>query len=74
MRVLAFYGPRRTARVAAILGIEVMSAQLVRLEAKAKELEMMIGYVRAKIEWMTRGKQGRQPDFGSYAPSSMVPG
>jgi hypothetical protein len=43
-----------------------MSAQLVRLEAKATELEMMIGYVRAKIDWMTGGKQGRQPDFGSY--------
>ena len=29
-------------------------------------LKMMISYVRAKIDWMTRGKQGRQPDFGSY--------
>jgi len=47
-------------------GIEVMSAQLVRLEAEATELETMISYVRAKIDWMTRGKQGRQPDFGSY--------
>jgi len=26
---------------------------------------MMISYVRAKIDWMTGGKQGRQPDFGS---------
>jgi MerR family copper efflux transcriptional regulator len=44
-----------------------MSAQLARLEAKATELETMISYVRAKIDWLTRGEQGRQPDFGSYA-------
>jgi hypothetical protein len=30
------------------------------------EMEMMISYVRAKIAWLTRGKQGRRPHFGSY--------
>ena len=57
---------RRNGELTCERGIEVMSAQLVRLEAKATELQMMISYVRAKIDWMTRGKQGRQPDFGSY--------
>jgi hypothetical protein len=47
--------------------LEITRAQLVRLEAKATELERMISYVRAKSAWMTRGKQGRRPDFGSYA-------
>jgi DNA-binding transcriptional MerR regulator len=47
--------------------VEIMSAQLVRLEAKATELETMIGYVRAKIDWLTGSQRGPQPDFGSYA-------
>jgi hypothetical protein len=27
----------------------------------------MISYVRAKIDWLSLGEQGQQPDFGSYA-------
>ena len=64
--IAALNQERRQGEFTCERGIEVMSAQLVRLEAKAAELEMMISYVRAKIDWMTRGKQGRQPDFGSY--------
>jgi MerR family copper efflux transcriptional regulator len=64
--IAALNEERRDGELTCERGIEVMSAQLVRLEAKAAELEMMISYVRAKIDWMTRGKQGRQPDFGSY--------
>jgi hypothetical protein len=44
-----------------------MGAQLVSLEVKAKELEMMISYVRAKIDWLTGGQQGPEPDFENYA-------
>jgi MerR family copper efflux transcriptional regulator len=65
--IAALNDERRNGELTCERGIEIMSAQLVRLEAKATELEMMISYVRAKIDWMTRGKQGRQPDFGSYA-------
>jgi hypothetical protein len=57
---------RREGELTCERGIEVMSALLVPLEAKAADLKMMISYVRAKIDWMTRGKQGRQPDFESY--------
>ena len=64
--IAALNEERRNGELTCERGIEVMSAQLVRLEDKATELEMMISYVRAKIDWMTRGKQGRQPDFGSY--------
>lgn len=46
--------------------LEITRAQLVRLEAKATELERMIRYARAKSVWLTRGKQGRRPDFGGY--------
>jgi MerR family copper efflux transcriptional regulator len=64
--IAALNDERRNGELTCERGIEVMSAQLVRLQAKATELEMMIGYVRAKIDWMRRGRQGRQPDFGSY--------
>jgi hypothetical protein len=44
-----------------------MSAQLVRLEAKATELETMIRYARAKIDWLIGCQQGPEPDFENYA-------
>ena len=65
--IAAFNEERREGHLTSERRVEIMSAQLVRLEAKATELEMMKSYVRAKIDWLTRGKQGRQPDFGSYA-------
>jgi MerR family transcriptional regulator, copper efflux regulator len=65
--IAAFNEERREGHLTCERRVEIMSAQLVRLEAKATELEMMKSYVRAKIDWLTRGKQGQQPDFGSYA-------
>jgi MerR family transcriptional regulator, copper efflux regulator len=47
--------------------VEIMSAQLVSLEAKATELELMISYVRRKIDYLKGGQQGPQPDFENYA-------
>jgi MerR family copper efflux transcriptional regulator len=44
--------------------IEIMGEQLARLEAKATELEAMISFVRAKIDWLTAGGRGSLPDFG----------
>jgi hypothetical protein len=44
-----------------------MSAQLVRLESKSTELELMIRHVRAKIDWLTGAQQGPEPDFENYA-------
>jgi DNA-binding transcriptional MerR regulator len=65
--IAAFNEERREGHLTSERRVEIMSAQLARLEAKATELEMMRSYVRAKIDWLTRGKQGRQPDFESYA-------
>jgi DNA-binding transcriptional MerR regulator len=65
--IAAFNEERREGHLTCERKVEIMSAQLVRLEAKATELEVMKSYVRAKIDWLTRGKQGQQPDFGSYA-------
>ena len=44
-----------------------MSAQLVSLEAKATELEVMISYVGAKIHWLKGNQQAPEPDFENYA-------
>ena len=68
--IAAFNQERRDGHLTRERRVEIMSAQLIRLEAKATELETMISYVRAKIDWLTRGKQGRQPDFGNYAKGS----
>jgi MerR family copper efflux transcriptional regulator len=65
--IAAFNEERREGHLTSERRVEIMSAQLVRLEAKATELETMISYVRAKIDWLTRAKQEREPDFGSYA-------
>jgi MerR family transcriptional regulator, copper efflux regulator len=65
--IAAFNEERREGHLTCERRVEIMSAQLIRLEAKATELETMISYVRAKIDWLTCGKKGRQPDFGSYA-------
>jgi DNA-binding transcriptional MerR regulator len=65
--IAAFNEERREGHLTCERRVEIMSAQLVRLEAKARELETMISYMRAKIDWLTRGEQGLQPDFGSYA-------
>jgi MerR family copper efflux transcriptional regulator len=65
--IAAFTEERRKGHLTRERRVEIMSAQLVSLEAKATELEVMISYVRAKIDWLTLGERGQQPDFGSYA-------
>jgi DNA-binding transcriptional MerR regulator len=64
--IAAFNEERREGHLTCERRAEIMSAQLVSLEAKAAELEMMINYVRAKIDWLTRDEKGQQPDFGNY--------
>src|SRR3984957_15799346 len=65
--IAAFNQERREGPLTCERRVEIMSAQLVRLEAKATELETMISYVRAKIDWLTGGQREPEPDFGSYA-------
>ena len=65
--IAAFNEERREGHLTCERRVEIMSAQLVSLEAKASELEMMISYIRAKIDWLKGGQQGPEPDFGSYA-------
>jgi len=65
--IAAFTEERLKGHLTSERRVEIMSAQLVSLEAKATELQLMISYVRAKIDWLSLGEQGQQPDFGSYA-------
>ncbi|MDQ0474230.1 MerR family transcriptional regulator [Labrys wisconsinensis] len=57
----------REGRITRERSIELMAAQLARLERKAAELEAMAGYLRAKIAWLESGEQGPEPDFGDHA-------
>jgi MerR family transcriptional regulator, copper efflux regulator len=65
--ISAFTEERRKGRLTSARRAEIMSAQLVSIEAKATELEVMISYVRAKIHWLKGDEQGPEPDFESYA-------
>ena len=64
--IAAFNEERREGHLTSERRVEIMSAQLVSLKAKATELEMMIRYVRAKIDWLTGGQQASEPDFENY--------
>jgi DNA-binding transcriptional MerR regulator len=64
--IAAINEERRNGELTCERSLKITSGQLVRLEAKATELDMMISYVRPKIAWLTHGRQGRRPQFGSY--------
>lgn len=65
--IAAFNEERRKGHLTRGRRVEIMSAQLVSLEAKATELDMMISYVRAKIHWLNGDQQEPEPDFENYA-------
>jgi MerR family transcriptional regulator, copper efflux regulator len=65
--IAAFTEERLKGHLTSERRVEIMSAQLVSLEAKATELQVMVNYVRAKIDWLKRGQQGPGPDFDHYA-------
>jgi MerR family transcriptional regulator, copper efflux regulator len=67
LKEIAVINQERHGELTCERSLEITRAQLVRLEAKATELEMMISYVRAKIAWLTRVKQGPRPHFASYS-------
>ena len=50
--------------------IDVLAAQLDRLEAKAAELAAMRVYLRAKIAWLSGGEKGPPPVFGPFGATS----
>lgn len=44
---------------------EILKGQLAGLEAKAAELDAMIRFVRAKIDWLGGRPAGLSPEFGA---------
>jgi DNA-binding transcriptional MerR regulator len=63
--IASFTEERRKGHLTSERRVEIMSAQLFSLEAKATELEVMISYVRAKIDYLKGGQQAPEPDFES---------
>ncbi len=53
---------RRAGRLTSARRIEVVSAQIERLEAKAVELKAMAAYLRAKRDWLANEEQGDRPE------------
>ena len=47
---------------------EIMADQLARLEQKSAELDAMLSYIRAKLDWIDGGQAGDEPSFGRHAP------
>ncbi|MCM2439396.1 MerR family transcriptional regulator [Agrobacterium vitis] len=47
--------------------IEIMDDQLAKLVQKAAELAELTDYLRAKRDWVTRGKPGDEPRFTDEA-------
>ncbi|MHC2019996.1 MerR family transcriptional regulator [Methylobacterium sp. CM6247] len=43
--------------------VEIMEVQLAKLEQKAAELAELTKYLRAKRDWVVRGKPGNEPRF-----------
>jgi MerR family copper efflux transcriptional regulator len=43
--------------------IEMLRAQLAKLDIKAIELEKLQAYVRAKIDWQEHGEKGPEPSL-----------
>ena len=68
--IAAISQERRAGRMTTDRSIEVLNAQLGRLETKAAELVAMQGYLRAKIGWLRRGQKGAPPDFRIFAEAS----
>jgi MerR family transcriptional regulator, copper efflux regulator len=68
LKELAVIGEeRRRGRITPASQINILGAQLAKLEAKAEEMDAMRRYLRAKIDWIAGGVQGTPPDFEKYA-------
>jgi DNA-binding transcriptional MerR regulator len=64
--IAALSEERRKGRITRDRSIQVCRGQLAQLQTKAAELETMASYLRAKIDWLAAGEQGRPPDFRNY--------
>ncbi|WP_092166468.1 MerR family transcriptional regulator [Bosea sp. OK403] len=59
--IAALGAERRAGRMTSERRIEIVSAQIDKLEAKAADLKAMADYLRAKRTWLVSGEQGAEP-------------
>ena len=45
--------------------LDLLDAQVLRLEEKAAELARLTGYLRRKRDWIARGRPGDEPQFAA---------
>jgi MerR family copper efflux transcriptional regulator len=68
LKELAVIGEdRRRGRLTPARQINILGAQLAKLDTKAQEMDAMRRYLRAKIDWIAAGAQDTPPDFEEYA-------
>jgi len=53
---------------------EILKEQLTGLEAKAAELDALIRFLRAKIDWLAAGGNGPHPNFQHRGGPTIQPG
>lgn len=56
----------RAGRMTRERSIEIMSNQLELLEHKARELDALASYLRAKLAWLNNGEKGPEPDLADF--------
>jgi MerR family copper efflux transcriptional regulator len=72
--VVAISEQRRAGGMTTQRSVEVLRAQLDRLETKAAEVAAMKRYLLAKIDWLNDGEFGPAPDFEPRTPKSAATG
>jgi DNA-binding transcriptional MerR regulator len=45
--------------------VQIMDDQLDTLDRKARDLDRMAGYLRAKRDWIAAGQSGEEPRFAA---------
>jgi MerR family copper efflux transcriptional regulator len=60
--IAALGAERRAGRMTSGRKIEIVSAQIDRLEAKAAEIGAMADFLRAKRSWLANDEKGAQPE------------
>ena len=61
--IAALREKRRSGKLSSQDSIDLMKAQLAKLDAKAIEIDQLRSYVRAKIEWQEKGEKGPAPQL-----------
>ena len=70
--IAAISQARRAGGMTRDRSVEVLRAQLGRLEIKAAEVAAMKAYLTAKIDWLNDGEAGEPPDFRVFVDAAQV--